>query len=89
MLSGCSMHGKLACTYCMSDVDSFSLRNEGKPCWSGCHQRFLSYQHRNRKDTKPWKEREQREFRHKTGVDLLAQIKTIEFPPFGSAWDKI
>nr|GEW08495.1 hypothetical protein [Tanacetum cinerariifolium] len=52
MLLGWSTHGKLACPYCMSNVDSFQLHNGGKPCWFDCHQRFLPARHPYRRDIK-------------------------------------
>ncbi|GJT22178.1 uncharacterized protein Tco_0892115 [Tanacetum coccineum] len=52
MLSGWSTHGKLACPYCMGNVDSFQLHNGGKPCWFDCHRRFLPARHPYRHDRK-------------------------------------
>ncbi|GKC60371.1 putative transposase-associated domain-containing protein, partial [Tanacetum coccineum] len=52
MLSGWSTHGKLACPYCMGNVDSFQLHNGGKPCWFDCHRRFLPARHPYRRDRK-------------------------------------
>nr|GEW51888.1 hypothetical protein [Tanacetum cinerariifolium] len=52
MLSGWSTHGKLACPYCMGNVDSFQLHNGGKPCWFDCHRRFLPTRHPYRRDRK-------------------------------------
>ncbi|KAJ9539330.1 hypothetical protein OSB04_032063 [Centaurea solstitialis] len=50
MLSGWSTHGKLACPYCMGTVDSFQLKNGGKPCWFDCHRRWLPETHPFRRD---------------------------------------
>ncbi|GJW12626.1 ribonuclease H-like domain-containing protein [Tanacetum coccineum] len=52
MLSIWSTHGKLACPYCMGNVDSFQLRNGGKPCWFDCHRIFLPARHPYRRDRK-------------------------------------
>ncbi|XP_019057626.1 PREDICTED: uncharacterized protein LOC109116509 [Tarenaya hassleriana] len=48
MLSGWSTHGRLACPYCMDDIQSFQLRHGRKSCWFDCHRRFLSLNH-------PWR----------------------------------
>nr|GEW73102.1 hypothetical protein [Tanacetum cinerariifolium] len=52
MLSGWNTHGKLACPYCMGNMDSFQLHNGGKPCWFDCHRRFLPARHPYRRDRK-------------------------------------
>ncbi|XP_010550812.1 PREDICTED: uncharacterized protein LOC104821593 [Tarenaya hassleriana] len=48
MLSGWSTHGRLACPYCMDDIQSFQLRHGRKSCWFDYHRRFLSLDH-------PWR----------------------------------
>jgi hypothetical protein len=50
MLSGWSMHGKLACPYCMENNKAFTLTNGGKASFFYCHRHFLPYNHRYRKD---------------------------------------
>jgi len=52
MLSGWSTHGKLACPYCMENNKAFTLANEGKVSFFDCHRRFLSLNHRYRKNIK-------------------------------------
>jgi hypothetical protein len=52
MLSGWSMHEKLACPYCMENNKAFTLRNGGKASFFNCHHRFLPHNHRYRKNRK-------------------------------------
>jgi hypothetical protein len=52
MVSGWSMHGKLACPYCMKNNKAFTLTNEGKAFFFYCHCRFLPPNHRYRKNRK-------------------------------------
>ena len=50
MVSGWSMHGKLACPYCMENNKAFTLTNGGKASFFYCHRRFLPHNPRYRKD---------------------------------------
>jgi len=52
MVSSWSTHGKLACPYCMENNKAFTLTNEGKAFFFYCHRRFLSPNHRYRKNRK-------------------------------------
>jgi hypothetical protein len=52
MLSGSSMHGKLACPYYMENNKAFTLVNRGKASFFDCHRRFLPLNHRYRKNRK-------------------------------------
>ncbi|XP_019266150.1 PREDICTED: uncharacterized protein LOC109243644 [Nicotiana attenuata] len=45
MLSGWSTAGKLACPYCMTDSDAFTLSNGGKTLWFDNHRKFLPSGH--------------------------------------------
>jgi hypothetical protein len=51
MVSGWSMHGKLACLYCMENK-AFMVTNAGKASFFDCHRRFLPTNHRYRKNKK-------------------------------------
>ena len=51
MVSGWSMHGKLACPYCMENNKAFTLTNRDKAFFY-CHRRFLPHNHRYRKNRK-------------------------------------
>jgi len=50
MLSGWSVHGKLASPYCMENNKAFTLRNGGKAFFFYCHRRFLPHNHSYRKN---------------------------------------
>jgi hypothetical protein len=50
MVSGWSMHGKLACPYCMENNKAFTLTNRGKASFFDCHCHFLPPNHRYRKN---------------------------------------
>jgi hypothetical protein len=50
MVSGWSMHGKLACPYCMENNKAFTLTNGGKVSFSYCHRHLLPSNHRYRKN---------------------------------------
>jgi len=50
MLSGWSMHGKLACPYCTENNKAFTLTNGGKASFFDCHCCFLPQNHRYRKN---------------------------------------
>ncbi|KAJ9556176.1 hypothetical protein OSB04_010790 [Centaurea solstitialis] len=50
ILSGWSMHGKLACPYCMDKGGSFQLQDGGKICWFDCHRKHLPKKHPFRRD---------------------------------------
>jgi hypothetical protein len=52
MVSGWSMHGKLACPYCMENNKAFTLRNEVKASFFYCHRRFLPPNHSYKKNIK-------------------------------------
>jgi hypothetical protein len=52
MVSGWSTHGKLACPYCMENNKAFTLTNGGKASFFDCNHRFLSPNHRYRKNMK-------------------------------------
>ena len=52
MVSGWSMHGKLACLYCMENNKSFTLTNGGKASFFYCHHCFLPHNYRYRKNRK-------------------------------------
>jgi len=52
MLSGWSTHEKLSCPYCMENNKAFTLANGGKASFFDCHRRFLSFNHRHRKNIK-------------------------------------
>jgi len=49
MVSGCSIHGKSTCPYCMENNKAFTLTNSGKAFFF-CHQWFLSTDHKYRKN---------------------------------------
>jgi len=50
MVSGWSIHGKLACSYCMENNKEFTLTNRGKTSFFYYHQYFLPINHRYRKN---------------------------------------
>jgi len=50
MVSGWSIHEKLACPYCMENNKAFTLTNGGKASFFYCHCRFLPPNHRYRKN---------------------------------------
>jgi hypothetical protein len=50
MVSGWSMHGKLACPYCMENNKAFTLTNGGKASFFDCHCHLLLPNHRYRKN---------------------------------------
>jgi len=50
MVSGWSMHEKLACPYCMENNKAFTLINNGKTSFFYCHRRFLPIDHKYRKN---------------------------------------
>jgi hypothetical protein len=50
MVSGWSMHGKLACPYCMENNKAFTLTNGGKASFFDCHRHLLPSNHRYRKN---------------------------------------
>ena len=53
MVSSWSMHGKLACTYCMENNKAFMLTNRGKASFFFyCHRCFLPLNHRYKKNRK-------------------------------------
>jgi hypothetical protein len=52
MLSGWSTHGKLACPYCIENSKAFTLANGGKASFFDCHRRFLSLNHKYKKNIK-------------------------------------
>jgi hypothetical protein len=52
MVFGWSMHGKLACPYCMENNKAFTLTNGGKASFFNCHRRFLPPNHRYKKNRK-------------------------------------
>jgi hypothetical protein len=52
MVSGWSMHVKLACPYCMENNKAFTLTNGGKASFFYCHHRFLPTNHRYKKNKK-------------------------------------
>jgi len=52
MLSGWSVHGKLASPYCMENNKAFTLRNGGKVSFFYCHRRFLPHNYSYRKNRK-------------------------------------
>jgi len=52
MVSGWSMHGKLACPYFMENDKAFTLTNGGKASFFYCYHRFLPYNYRYRKNRK-------------------------------------
>jgi len=52
MVSGWSIHGKLACPYYMENNKVFTLTNGGKASFFYCHRRFLPTNHRYRKNKK-------------------------------------
>ncbi|WZZ50649.1 hypothetical protein YC2023_050756 [Brassica napus] len=77
MLSGWTIHGRLACPYCNGTTDAFQLKNGRKTSWFDYHRRFLPIGH-------PYR-RNKNLFRHKrvvrdtpppylTGEQIEAQI---------------
>jgi hypothetical protein len=52
MVSGGSMHIKLACSYYMENNKAFMLTNRGKTYFFDCHHRFLPTNHKYRKNIK-------------------------------------
>jgi hypothetical protein len=52
MVSSWSMHGKLACSYCMENNKAFTLTNRGKASFFYCHRCFLPTNHIYRKNIK-------------------------------------
>ena len=52
MVSSCSTHGKLACSYCMENNKAFTLTNKGKTSFFYCHRPFLPPNHKYRKNRK-------------------------------------
>jgi hypothetical protein len=52
MVSGWSMHVKLASPYCMENNKAFTLTNGGKASFFYCHHRFLPTNHRYKKNKK-------------------------------------
>ena len=52
MVSSWSMHGKLACPYCMENNKAFTLTNRGKASFFYCHRCFLPTNHIYRKNIK-------------------------------------
>jgi hypothetical protein len=52
MLSSWSIHGKLACPYCMENNKAFTLTNRDKAYFFYCHRHFLPPNHRYRKNRK-------------------------------------
>jgi hypothetical protein len=50
MVSGWSMHGKLACSYCMENNKAFTLTNGGKASFFYYHRHFLPMNHKYRKN---------------------------------------
>ncbi|XP_017428832.2 uncharacterized protein LOC108336898 [Vigna angularis] len=55
MLSGWSMHGRLACSHCMEHTKSFLLTHGQKSCWFDCHRRFLPIDHMFRRNKKAFR----------------------------------
>ena len=45
MLSGWSTSGRLACPYCMDELDAFTLHNGRKQTWFDNHRKFLPLDH--------------------------------------------
>ena len=52
IVTGWSMHKKLACQYCMENNKTFTLTIYDKISFSDCHQRFLPTYHKFRKNKK-------------------------------------
>jgi hypothetical protein len=52
MVSSWSMHGKLACPYCMENNKAFTLTNRGKASFFDCHRRFSPTNHIYKKNIK-------------------------------------
>jgi hypothetical protein len=52
MVFGWSMHGKLACSYCIENNRAFTLINRVKASFFYCHRHFLPTNHRYRKNRK-------------------------------------
>ncbi|CAH9130990.1 unnamed protein product [Cuscuta epithymum] len=92
MLSGWSTHGRLACPYCLGEGVAQQLKFGKKPCWWGCHRRFLRAQHGFRRDSQSWgvfgAER-RRPCPIVSGAEILRNIESISFPPFGSQYDNL
>jgi hypothetical protein len=52
IISGWSMHGKLACSYCMENSKTFILTDNSKISFFYCHQQSLPTDHKFRKNIK-------------------------------------
>jgi hypothetical protein len=52
MVSDWSMHGKLACSYCMENNKAFKLTNRGKMSFFDCRRHFLPMDYKYRKNIK-------------------------------------
>ncbi|CAH9127371.1 unnamed protein product [Cuscuta epithymum] len=92
MLSGWSTHGRLACPYCLGDGVAHQLKFGKKPCWWGCHRRFLEHEHAFRRDTQSWgisRSERRRPPSVLSGVEILRSMENIIFPPFGSQFDNM
>ncbi|CAH9102237.1 unnamed protein product [Cuscuta epithymum] len=92
MLSGWSTHGRLACPYCLGEGVSQQLKFGKKPCWWGCHRRFLGTQHAFRRDRQTWGVfgvEHRNPCPIVSGGEILRWIESIDFPPFGSQYDNL
>ncbi len=90
-LSGWSTHGKLACPYCMDEIDTFMLKKCRKPCWFDCHRVFLPHNHTFRSNVTsfiPGKKVSAVASPYKSGEEIHAMLVGYCFPPFGSSYDK-
>jgi len=86
MLSGWSTHGKFACPYCMGDINSFTLKSGGKPCWFDCHRRFLPIIHSFHRDQCSFKKSVVENSlppQEYSGIDVINQVNQLQKVTFG------
>ncbi|KAL1219675.1 hypothetical protein V5N11_032323 [Cardamine amara subsp. amara] len=55
MLSGWTIHGRLACPHCQDNTDAFWLTHGRKSSWFDCHRRFLGSNHVYRRNKRSFR----------------------------------
>lgn len=85
MLEGWSTHGKLGCPCCMSKDVAFNLKNGRKPCYFGCHRRWLPTNHRWRKDENNFNKKKEDKCAPPlwTGVEVLQFVRQFNSMTLG------
>jgi len=70
----------------MGDINSFTLKSGGKPCWFDCHRRFLPINHSFRRDQCSFKKlvvENSLPPQEYSGIDVINQVNQLQKVTFG------